>query len=158
MENKQVKKTVKEEADSDEKAPPEKKAGKVIIKIEGNTKIDPSVEERAESIFKDLLFDINRYVIRTDTRPVLDSIALFLNQETGIYIIIEGHGDERGSNEYNMALGEKRAIVTKKYLVALGVFPDRIRVISYGEEKPVCSQHTESCWKRNRRAHFDVTP
>ena len=74
----------------------------------------------------------------------------------GLNVIVEGHCDERGTNEYNLALGEKRAKSTKKYLVSLGVSPSRVIIVTYGEEKPLCSDSNESCWQSNRRAHFVV--
>lgn len=116
-----------------------------------------SIEEKAEAIFRDVPFDYDKYDIRPDARPVLDSVAAFLDAEKQLNIIIEGHGDERGTNEYNLALGEKRAKAVKKYLEARGVPSGRMLVITYGEEKPLCPEQTEACWQRNRRAHFVVT-
>ncbi|NOZ69555.1 MAG: peptidoglycan-associated lipoprotein Pal [Deferribacteres bacterium] len=115
-----------------------------------------SPEEKAREVFIDVLFDFDKYDIRPDARPILDAVAAFLNENPDINIIIEGHCDERGTNEYNLALGERRAKSTKNYLVSLGVAPSRIMTITYGEEKPVCTQHNEACWQRNRRAHFVV--
>ena len=71
---------------------------------------------------------------------------------------IEGHCDERGTNEYNLALGERRANAAQSYLVSLGVGQARLRTLSYGEERPVCTESTEGCWQRNRRAHFVIQP
>jgi peptidoglycan-associated lipoprotein len=73
-------------------------------------------------------------------------------------VLIEGHCDERGTNEYNLALGERRAKSTMNYLVSQGVQASRITIISYGEERPVCNEKTEECWAKNRRAHFLVKP
>lgn len=109
-----------------------------------------------EGIFKDIYFDFDNYDIRPDARPVLNEIASWMNKNNNSSIIIEGHCDERGTNEYNLALGEKRARVTRDYLVSLGVSPTRITVISYGEEKPQCIESTEECWQLNRRAHFVI--
>ncbi len=127
-----------------------------VIKEEKITVEELSPEEKAKSVLRDVLFDFDEYNIRPDARPVLDSAAAFLNDNTELNIVIEGHCDERGTNEYNLALGERRAKSTKNYLVSLGVAPSRIITITYGEEKPVCTQHNESCWQRNRRAHFVV--
>ncbi len=127
-----------------------------VIKEEKITVEELSLEEKAKSVFMDVLFDFDEYNIRPDARPVLDSAAVFLNENTELNIVIEGHCDERGTNEYNLALGERRAKSTKNYLVSLGVAPSRIITITYGEEKPVCTQHNESCWQRNRRAYFVV--
>jgi peptidoglycan-associated lipoprotein len=110
-----------------------------------------------EDVFKDIYFDFDRYDIRADARPVLDEIATWMNKNTDTNIIIEGHCDERGTNEYNLALGEKRAKATRDYLISLGVSPSRITIVTYGEERPQCTEHNEACWQLNRRAHFVVT-
>ena len=115
-----------------------------------------SPEEKAKSIFRDVLFDYDKYSIRPGERPTLDAVSSFLNENMGLNVIVEGHCDERGTNEYNLALGEKRAKSTKKYLVSLGVSPSRVIIVTYGEEKPLCSDSNESCWQSNRRAHFVV--
>ncbi len=114
------------------------------------------IEDEAEAIFEDVLFDFDKYNIMPDARPVLDSVASWLNKNKEANIIIEGHCDERGTNEYNLALGEKRAKATRDYLVSLGVSPVRISLITYGEEKPVCIEQNEGCWQQNRRAHFVI--
>ncbi len=116
-----------------------------------------SAEDRAKEAFKDVLFDYDKYDIRPEARPALDSVATFLNDERTMNVVIEGHSDERGTNEYNLALGEKRAKAAKTYLIARGISPARIIVITYGEEKPACMDQSESCWKNNRRAHFVAT-
>lgn len=113
-------------------------------------------EEQAKSIFKDVLFDYDKSDIRSDARPALNAIAAYLGDNKGINIVVEGHCDERGTNEYNLALGEKRAKAAKNYLTSLGVSPDRMIVITFGEEKPVCMEQTEACWQLNRRAHFVI--
>ena len=115
-----------------------------------------TAEERARQIFQDVLFDYDRYDIRAESRPVLDSVASLLNDEKALNVAIEGHCDDRGTNEYNLALGEKRAKATKNYLVSLGTSPERITVVTYGEEKQLCMDQTETCWQQNRRAHFVV--
>jgi peptidoglycan-associated lipoprotein len=116
-----------------------------------------SIAEKAKSIFKDVLFDYDKYDIRPEARAVLDSVASFLNEERNLNIVIEGHCDERGTNEYNLALGEKRAKAAKKYLLARGISSARMLILTYGEEKPVCLSQNESCWQSNRRAHFVIT-
>ena len=118
---------------------------------------DEEVRKEIALVFKDILFDYDKYVIRADARPYFSSIASWMNEHLRTKIIIEGHCDERGTNEYNLALGEKRANAAKNYLISLGVSPSRMTVITYGEEKPVCSSHDEGCWQLNRRAHFVVT-
>ncbi len=114
-------------------------------------------EEESLFEFKDALFELDKYNIRPDARAVLDSVASWLNDHTDINILIEGHCDERGTNEYNLALGEKRAKAARDYLISRGVSSKRMSTITYGEEKPVCSSRNENCWQRNRRAHFVVT-
>ena len=105
---------------------------------------------------KDVLFDYDKYNIRPDAKAALDSIAEWLSKNKGLNVLIEGHCDERGTNEYNLALGEKRANTAKDYLAAKGIASARIRTMTYGEEKPVCTESGESCWQRNRRAHFAI--
>ncbi|MFQ5588431.1 MAG: peptidoglycan-associated lipoprotein Pal, partial [Nitrospiria bacterium] len=102
----------------------------------------------------DVYFDFDMWTIRSDAKDALTRNARWLVQNPHVKIQIEGHGDERGTNEYNLALGERRARSTKRYLTNLGVSPSRISFISYGEEKNVCNEKTESCFQRNRRAHF----
>jgi peptidoglycan-associated lipoprotein len=113
--------------------------------------------EEIKLVFKDILFDYDKYTIRPDSRDVLDSVAKWLTANHRTKIILEGHCDERGTNEYNLALGEKRAKAARDYLISLGVSSSRMTVITYGEEKPVCTAHNEACWQLNRRAHFVVT-
>lgn len=115
-----------------------------------------SLEEKAKSVFRDVLFDYDKYDIKADARPILNDVAQFLNDHKDLNIVVEGHCDERGTNEYNLALGEKRSKAAKNYLVSLGVSPDRMIIITFGEEKPVCTEQDESCWQQNRRAHFVV--
>ena len=115
-----------------------------------------SVEEQAKSVFKDVLFDYDKYDITADARPILNDVAQFLNDKNNVNIVVEGHCDERGTNEYNLALGEKRAKAAKNYLVSLGISPERMIIITFGEEKPACTEQNDSCWQQNRRAHFVV--
>ncbi|RJQ54832.1 MAG: peptidoglycan-associated lipoprotein Pal [Nitrospiraceae bacterium] len=109
-----------------------------------------------KEVLNDIFFDYDKYSIRDDARPGLDSIASYLKKDTAAGIIVEGHCDERGTNEYNLALGEKRAKAAKEYLTSRGVAPSRLTVVTYGEEKPVCTEQNEACWQKNRRAHFAV--
>jgi peptidoglycan-associated lipoprotein len=103
---------------------------------------------------KDVFFDYDTADISQQYQQVLQSDARFLQQHPGMKFTIEGHCDERGSTEYNLALGDNRANATKQALISLGIPADRIRTISYGKEKPFCTESTESCWSQNRRAHF----
>jgi peptidoglycan-associated lipoprotein len=107
---------------------------------------------------KDVFFDFDKYDIRAEDAKTLDANATWLKANADNLVLIEGHCDERGTNEYNLALGERRAKATMNYLVSQGVQANRITIISYGEERPGCSEKSESCWSKNRRAHFLVKP
>ncbi len=113
--------------------------------------------KRMPEILRDIYFDFDRYDIREDEKPILKSVSGHLLEKTEYKILIEGHCDERGTNEYNLALGERRAQSVKKFILSLGVASSRMEVRSYGEEKPVCAEKTESCWQKNRRVHFVVS-
>ena len=103
---------------------------------------------------KDIYFDYDKYDVRPADQPTLQADAAFLKSHPNIRFTIEGHCDERGSTEYNLALGDNRASSVKQALVNLGVPASSIKTISYGKEKPACNEHTEACWQQNRRAHF----
>jgi peptidoglycan-associated lipoprotein len=107
---------------------------------------------------EDVFFDFDKYDIRPADAKVLDSNASWLKENANQLLLIEGHCDERGTNEYNLALGERRAKAAMNYLVAQGVQANRITIISYGEERPLCREKNEACWGKNRRAHFLVKP
>jgi peptidoglycan-associated lipoprotein len=104
----------------------------------------------------DIFFDFDRYHIRSDAQAVLDANAAWLRTQPGTSVLIEGHCDERGTLAYNLVLGEKRALSTKRYLEDLGIPGSRIQTTSYGEVRPFCKDHNEGCWSKNRRAHFVV--
>ena len=101
-----------------------------------------------------VLFEYDSYALTESTKQLLKSNSERLMEDSEVNIIIEGHCDERGSDEYNLALGERRALATKNYLTSLGVISKRITIISYGEEHPVSAGHDETAWKQNRRAEF----
>jgi peptidoglycan-associated lipoprotein len=105
---------------------------------------------------KDIHFDFDKYDIRPGDAKILDANAAWLKSNPNNLVLIEGHCDERGTNEYNLALGERRAKSTMNYLVGQGVQANRITIISYGEERPLCTEHNEGCWAQNRRSHFLV--
>jgi peptidoglycan-associated lipoprotein len=107
---------------------------------------------------QDVFFAYDSYDIEPQYQKVLQADARFLQQHPGVRFTIEGHCDERGSTEYNLALGDNRANATKQALIQLGISGDRIRTISYGKEKPFCTESNESCWQQNRRAHFVYQP
>lgn len=99
-------------------------------------------------------FDYDRAAVKSEYRSVLQGNAAWMRSHSSSRVIIEGHCDERGSTEYNIALGWRRARSTKNYLVSLGISPSRLTTKSYGEERPLCHQSNESCWWKNRRAEF----
>jgi peptidoglycan-associated lipoprotein len=118
---------------------------------EGKPPITP-----ASSPLKDVMFDFDRYDLSADARATLRANADWLRSNPSARVEIEGHCDERGTNEYNLALGAKRAQAAREFLSSLGISPDRLSTISYGEEIPVCREHDEQCWKQNRRARFVI--
>jgi peptidoglycan-associated lipoprotein len=120
---------------------------------EGKAPITP-----ASSPLKDVYFDFDRYDLTADARTVLRANADWLKSNPAARVEIEGHCDERGTNEYNLALGAKRAQAARDYLANLGVNSDRLSTISYGEEIPVCKESNEACWKQNRRDRFVILP
>jgi peptidoglycan-associated lipoprotein len=103
---------------------------------------------------KDAFFDYDSYDLRPDAQAAIQANAQFLKEHPGITFTVEGHCDERGSTEYNLALGDNRANAVKSALVQAGVAADRIKTISYGKEKPFCTESNEQCWQQNRRGHF----
>ncbi|MBI1894334.1 MAG: peptidoglycan-associated lipoprotein Pal [Candidatus Rokubacteria bacterium] len=118
-----------------------------------------SPREFVEAIsLKDIHFDYDRYDIKSSDGKVLEENAKWLKSNARTLVLVEGHADERGTNEYNLALGERRAKATRDYLMSLGVEGARISIISYGEERPTCKEGNELCWSKNRRAHFLTRP
>jgi peptidoglycan-associated lipoprotein len=142
---------------------PQKEQAKVTEK-----KLDAKVEsvdtkdkeaqytESKETMFSDILFDYDKYDVSATYKEMLRSVSSLMAKNSTARLSIEGHCDERGTNEYNLALGDRRAKAVKDYLVSLGVASGRIDVISYGEERPLCNDQTEACWTKNRRAHIAV--
>jgi len=115
-----------------------------------------STEQDFKANVQDVFFDYDTYDVRSDAEARLSSDASWLVSHPEINVVIGGYCDERGSNEYNLALGQNRADAAKNALVTAGVAATRIRVISYGKEKPFCSESTEECWQLNRRAGFTL--
>ncbi|HEA65006.1 MAG TPA: peptidoglycan-associated lipoprotein Pal [Candidatus Aminicenantes bacterium] len=111
-------------------------------------------EINAEAPLQMIHFDYDKYFIRDNAKPVLEANADWLKKYDAAAILIEGHCDERGTEEYNIALGEKRAKSTLDYLASLGISPDRVRIISYGKSMPLDPEHNEISWQKNRRAQF----
>lgn len=106
------------------------------------------------SVLSDIYFDFDRYTVRADAQPVLGANAALIKSVPDKSVLIEGHCDERGTQAYNLVLGEKRAKAAKRYLEDLGVPASRMTIVSYGEVRPFCHEHEERCWQKNRRAHF----
>ncbi|MDP2970490.1 MAG: peptidoglycan-associated lipoprotein Pal, partial [Deltaproteobacteria bacterium] len=131
----------------------EKEFGKSLV-----AKKEPGIEgEVLESkLLKDIHFDFDKYDIRSGDAEILKENAALLMKHPTLKIQIEGHCDERGTSEYNLALGERRANSAKKYLISLGMRADQISTISYGEEKPLDPGHNEEAWAKNRRDHFII--
>ncbi len=137
---------------------------------EGDTAVAVVVEEReiiaerlAPATFvenanvKPIYFDFDRYDIRPENARTLEADAAWL-KNNNVLILVEGQCDERGTDEYNLALGDRRARATMNYLAALGIATNRMSTVSYGKERPVCTEHGEACWALNRRAHIVVKP
>jgi peptidoglycan-associated lipoprotein len=151
----------KAEADAKARADQEARlAAEQKAKEEAAAKVAPQAEAAAvkeEVSFKDVLFDFDKFNLKPESRDILKQLAERLTNNKNSVILIEGNCDERGTTEYNLALGERRAKEAMKYLVELGVEGKRIKTISYGKERPLDPGHTEEAWAKNRRDHFVVT-
>ncbi|HEX8763636.1 MAG TPA: peptidoglycan-associated lipoprotein Pal [Candidatus Acidoferrum sp.] len=117
-------------------------------------KVEPSIDELWAREVQDAYFDTDKADIRADARQSLASTADFFKAHPSVKATIEGHCDERGSTEYNLGLGDRRAAAVKQYLVSLGVSAGQLTTVSFGKEKPFCQEHGEPCWQQNRRGHF----
>ncbi len=114
----------------------------------------PSDDELFLKEVRDAYFDYDKADLRPDARAALSKTADFLKNYPRFKVTIEGHCDERGSTEYNLGLGDRRASAVKQYMVSLGISADRVNTVSFGKEKPFCNESNESCWQQNRRGHF----
>lgn len=125
----------------------------------GSTALSPSEAAAARKAFEneDIYFEYDSALLTPQAQEILRDKAQFMKDNSGVQIIIEGHCDERGTNEYNLALGEQRARTTQQFLVALGISESRITTVSYGEERPLARGNSEDAWVKNRRAHFIIT-
>src|SRR6266851_2384842 len=115
---------------------------------------EPTLQQLFDKEVKDAYFDYDKADVRTDARDALSQTAQFLRSYPQVKVVIEGHCDERGSTEYNLALGDSRAAAAKQFLASLGIAADRMESVSYGKERPFCSASTEECYQQNRRAHI----
>jgi peptidoglycan-associated lipoprotein len=114
----------------------------------------PTEAEMFAQSVKDIYFDYDKYDLRPGDQATINADAAFLKDHPSIKFTIEGHCDERGSTDYNLALGDNRANAARNALIKAGISADRIKTISYGKERPFCTEHDESCWQQNRRDHF----
>lgn len=162
------KETIKpvDQSTAEQKPADNKQSEQKAVPIEKVTSLDPAEKDRAaldsaikalQARLKDVHFDFDKYVVRSEDKPILKEVSDALLQNKNVRVMIEGHCDERGTNEYNLALGDKRANAVKEYLRSLGTPSGRMDSISYGEEKPLCKESTEECWAKNRRAHFALS-
>ena len=116
---------------------------------------EPATAEEKQ-VFETIRFDFDKSEIRPDARIVLEKIAVYLKKNRKVKVSFEGHCDERGTAEYNMALGERRSLSARRYMVSLGIAPERLGTVSYGAEKPFDSAHNETAWAKNRRCEFKI--
>ncbi len=134
---------------------PEPEVVKPVIEVPAEDVLAYSLDElNLKGYLKHIYFDFDKYDIKEEYKNLLEENVNFLKKNPTIKIRIEGHCDERGTREYNLALGQKRAEAAKNYLIALGIDENRIDTVSFGKEKPLALCHNESCWWKNRRAHF----
>ena len=115
---------------------------------------EPTIQQLFEREVKDAYFDYDKADVRPDARDALSQTAQFLRAYPQVKVVIEGHCDERGSTEYNLALGDRRAAAAKQFLASLGISADRMETVSYGKERPFCTASDEACYTQNRRAHI----
>ena len=119
--------------------------------------LERRLSEARTTLMQQVYFDYDRADLTPETRLALDAKLAVLRTSVDVRLRISGHADERGSDEYNLALGQNRAVSAKRYLVDHGIDPARLDVMSLGEERPICTIAEESCWSRNRRAEFEIT-
>jgi peptidoglycan-associated lipoprotein len=137
-------------------APPPKPAPAVDVEVTDVLTLDLETLNK-KGYLSDAFFDFDQSDLREDARSVLAGDAQWLKKHSTVQVLIEGHCDERGTAAYNLALGDRRANAAKEYLVSLGVDASRLRTVSYGKERPFCTEPNETCWQKNRRAHLVIT-
>ncbi len=149
--------TAQKAAAPEAKAEPAPVAAKEEPKRVETVPVTEVVETKPGGVaIENIHFDFDKYDIRDDAKPVLRGVSDWFVKNKSAKMLLEGHCDERGTNEYNLALGERRAKSTRDYLVSSGVGKDRLDMISLGEERPLCKEQTEECWQKNRRAQFII--
>jgi peptidoglycan-associated lipoprotein len=129
-------------------------SARITVATAAEATSDPTQDEIFTREVRDAYFDFNKADIRSDARAALAKTGEYLRNYPQERVTIEGHCDERGSTEYNLALGDRRASAVKQYLISLGISADRLNTVSFGKEKPFCLQSTEDCYQQNRRGHF----
>jgi peptidoglycan-associated lipoprotein len=122
-----------------------------------STIVPGSVQDFRVNVGDTVHFDYDRYVVRSEDRDLLQRQAAWLQKYPQVRVTVEGHADERGTREFNLALGARRANAVKEYLVSLGLSSARVDTISYGKERPMCTESSESCWSQNRRGVTTIT-
>ena len=116
-----------------------------------------SAEDFRVNVGDTVLFDLDQHSVRSDAQGILQKQAAWLKQYPSVRLMVEGHCDERGTREYNLALGDRRAYAVKEFLVSLGVDAARLQTKSYGKERPVCAESDDSCWQQNRRGYSVIS-
>ncbi|MBN2466937.1 MAG: peptidoglycan-associated lipoprotein Pal [Deltaproteobacteria bacterium] len=141
------------------KEPPVQEGGEQPQVAEEELVALQNLQEKAvrEGAFGDVYFDFNVYTLKEESKATMTKTAEWLTTHPTVSIMIEGHCDERGTQEYNLALGERRGASVQKYLYSLGIDLARMQTISYGEERPADPGHDEEAWAKNRRVHFTIT-
>ncbi len=129
-------------------------SARITVATAAEATSEPTQDEIFTREVRDAYFDFNKADIRSDARAALAKTGEYLRNYPQERVTIEGHCDERGSTEYNLALGDRRASAVKQYLISLGISADRLNTVSFGKEKPFCLQSTEDCYQQNRRGHF----
>jgi peptidoglycan-associated lipoprotein len=127
------------------------------VEARNNTAKSEAIRAATAALTATIYFDYDRSDITDDSRAKLDAKVPVLSQNTAVRIRIAGHTDSRGSDEYNLALGQRRAAAAKRYLTDRGIDGSRIEIVSFGEERPTCTDESEGCWSRNRRDEFEIT-
>jgi peptidoglycan-associated lipoprotein len=116
----------------------------------------PAISDALKAALADVYFDYDRFAIRNEAQKILEANARVLKSKNGWKLLVEGHCDERGTADYNLVLGERRAQSVKRYLQNLGVSASQVQITSFGKERPFCADHSDACWQQNRRAHFVI--